>query len=73
MRLNLAREELPLCIVTTRNTGKHKLSTPVDQAKIDKALRYIGSGELTKEEAARLASIGVATLYRYLKDLKEAV
>lgn len=67
MQVELMREKQAIGIETAKKAGKYKGRKPVDQSKIDKALRYLETG-LTKEEASKLAGIGVATLYRHLKD-----
>ncbi|WP_394169035.1 recombinase family protein [Saccharospirillum alexandrii] len=66
MQVELMKEKQLIGIETAKKAGKYKGRKPVDQAKIDKALRYLDNG-LTKDEAAKLAGVGVATLYRNLK------
>lgn len=51
-------------------TGRRQSAATV--AKLDAAVEYVGKG-LTKDAAARAAGVGIATLYRHLKNLEGQV
>tara|TARA_R110001583_G_scaffold136457_1_gene288305 strand:- start:2007 stop:2675 length:669 start_codon:yes stop_codon:yes gene_type:complete len=61
-------EKQAIGIAKAREEGKFKgrQQSPETIKKCDKAIEYIKQG-LSKEAAARGADVGVATLYRYLK------
>jgi putative DNA-invertase from lambdoid prophage Rac len=66
MQVELMKEKQVIGIVRAKADGKYKGRKPVDADKIKKAMEYLDK-KLSKEEAAKLAGIGVATLYRHLK------
>lgn len=50
---------------------KGKQQSPETVRKCREALAYVDKG-LSKEKAAKAVGIGVATLYRYIRDMKQA-
>lgn len=61
-------EKQAIGIAKAKEEGKFKgrQQSPKTVSKCEKAIKYINQG-LSKEDAARAAGVGVATLYRYLK------
>ncbi|PCJ25084.1 MAG: resolvase [SAR86 cluster bacterium] len=66
MQVELMKEKQAIGIATAKSEGKYKGRKPIDRAKIEKAISFLDKG-LSKEDAAKLSNIGVATLYRALK------
>lgn len=68
---NLRKERQLAGIKKAKQEGRYAGRQPVKQAKVDKALKLVEEG-LSKEEAAKAAGIGVATLYRRLKEKEQS-
>ncbi len=66
MQVELMKEKQAIGIATAKAEGKYRGRKPIDSSKISRAIELVGQG-LKKEEAAKAAGIGVATLYRALK------
>lgn len=62
-------EKQAIGIATAKSKGKYKgkQQSQVTIDKCDKALLYVDKG-LTKEAASKAVGVGIATLYRYIKD-----
>lgn len=62
-------EKQAIGIATAKSEGKYKgkQQSQVTIDKCNKALAYVDKG-LTKEAASKAVGIGIATLYRYIKD-----
>lgn len=58
-------------IAAAKEAGKYKGRAPTAKAKADKVLE-LAKKELTKEEIAKAVGIGVASVYRILKEAKQA-
>lgn len=59
-------------IAAAKAAGKYKGRAPTAKAKADKVLALEAKG-LTKDEIAKALDIGVASVYRILKEAKQAV
>ncbi|MEZ8306676.1 recombinase family protein [Vibrio splendidus] len=72
MERELLLERQALGIAEAKAAGKYKgkQASPETEKKCKEALEYVDSG-MSKEKAAKAAGIGVATLYRYIKNQYE--
>lgn len=61
-------EKQAIGIAKAKEEGKFKgrQQSPKTVSKCEKAIKFINNG-LSKEDAARAADVGIATLYRYIK------
>lgn len=67
MERELMKERQSVGIAKAKEQGKYKGRKPTAQAKATEVLRLKASGALTNDEIAKLAGIGVASVYRILK------
>jgi len=59
-------------IFIAKSEGKYKgrVQSTKTVEKCKRAMELINSSKMTKEEASRAVGLGVATLYRYIKESK---
>ncbi|ANP77681.1 resolvase [Vibrio crassostreae 9CS106] len=71
MQKDIQAEKAALGMAKAVADGKMKGGVPHKTKQIEKALKLLDENGLTKEEAAKAAGIGVATLYRAIKIRKQ--
>lgn len=71
MERDIMKERQAYGIAAAKEKGiyKGRPVNPETEAKCKEALTYVSNG-MSKEKAARAAGVGVASLYRYIKDNK---
>ena len=67
--LMLERQALGIAKAKAEGKYKGKQQSPKTLDKCKEALRYVDSG-MSKEKAAKAVGVGIATLYRYIKESK---
>ncbi|MDC5812839.1 recombinase family protein [Vibrio europaeus] len=69
MQKDLQNEKIQLGVDKAKAEGKMKGGVPHKVKQTEKAYRLVTENGLSKQDAAKAAGIGVATLYRYIKSM----
>ncbi|MEZ9319494.1 recombinase family protein [Vibrio sp. 10N.286.51.E5] len=72
MQKDLQNEKIQLGVDRAKAEGKMKGGVPYKLKQTEKAYRLVTENGLSKKDASNACGIGVATLYRYIKELNES-